>query len=133
MPVRDICLMLVRVFFLFFFFSFFDFPCGSAGKESACSVGDLGLIPGLGRSPGEGTGYPLQYSGLENSMDCIVHGVGRKESDTTERLFTSLHFPSLLSELSLPMFPQDPAQVTLGGFILLAALRADCAVFTALP
>ena len=45
----------------------------------------------------------------------------------------SLHFPSLLSELSLPMFPQDPAQVTLGGFILLAALRADCAVFTALP
>ena len=43
------------------------FPCGSAGKESACNVGDLGLIPGLGRSPGEGKGYPLQYSGLENS------------------------------------------------------------------
>ena len=50
------------------------FPCGSAGKESACSVGDLGLIPGLGRSPGEGKGYPLQYSGLENSMNCIVNG-----------------------------------------------------------
>ena len=46
-----------------------DFPCGSAGKESACNVGDLGSIPGLGRSPGEGKGYPLQYSGLENSMD----------------------------------------------------------------
>ena len=45
------------------------FPCGSAGKESACNVGDLGLIPGLGRSPGEGKGYPLQYSGLENSKD----------------------------------------------------------------
>ena len=45
------------------------FPCGSAGKESACSVGDLGLIPGLGGSPGERKGYPLQYSGLENSMD----------------------------------------------------------------
>ena len=44
------------------------FPCGSAGKESTCSVGDLGLIPGLGRSPGEGDGYPLQYSDLENSM-----------------------------------------------------------------
>ena len=43
------------------------FPCGSAGKESACNEGDLGLIPGLGRSPGEGKGYPLQYSGLENS------------------------------------------------------------------
>ena len=53
------------------------FPCGSAGKESACSVGDLGSIPGFGRSPGEGKGYPQQYSGLENSMDCIVHGVTR--------------------------------------------------------
>ena len=50
-------------------------PCGSAGKESTCNAGDLGLIPWLGRSPGEGKGYPLQYSGLENSMDCIVHGV----------------------------------------------------------
>ena len=48
------------------------FPCGSAGKESAYNAGDLGLIPGLGRSPGEGKGDPLQYSGLENSMDCIV-------------------------------------------------------------
>ena len=45
------------------------FPCGSAGKESACNVGDLGLISELGRSPGEGNGYPLQYSGLENPMD----------------------------------------------------------------
>ena len=44
------------------------FSYGSAGKESACSVGDLGLIPGLGRFPGEGKGYPLQYSGLENSL-----------------------------------------------------------------
>ena len=51
--------------------------CGSAGEESACSVGDLGSIPGLGRSPGEGKGYPLRYSGLENSMDCIVHGVAK--------------------------------------------------------
>ena len=46
-----------------------------AGKESACNSGDLGLIPGLGRSPGEGKGYPLQYSGLDSSTDCIVHGV----------------------------------------------------------
>ena len=53
---------------------YLGFPGGSAGKES-CSVGDLGSIPGLGRSPGEGNCYPLQYSGLENSMDCIVHGV----------------------------------------------------------
>ena len=53
------------------------FPGGSAGKESACNAGDLSSIPGLGRSPGEGNGYPLQYSGLENSMDCIVHGVAK--------------------------------------------------------
>ena len=53
------------------------FPGGSAGKESACNAGDLGLFPGLGRSPGEGKGYPLQYSGLENSMNCIVHGVAK--------------------------------------------------------
>ena len=56
------------------------FSCGSAGKESACNVGDLGLIPGLGRSPGEGKGYPLQYSGLENSMDCIDHGVTKSRT-----------------------------------------------------
>ena len=50
---------------------------GSDDKESVCSAGDLGSIPGLGRSPGEGKGYPLQYSGLDNSMDCIVHGVAK--------------------------------------------------------
>ena len=53
------------------------FPCDSADQESACNVGDLGSIPGLGRSPGEGKGYLLQYSGLENSMDCIVPGVAK--------------------------------------------------------
>ena len=58
------------------------FPCSSAGRESACNVGDLGLLSGLGGSPGEGKGYSLQCSGLESSMDCIVHGVA--ESDTTE-------------------------------------------------
>ena len=53
------------------------FPCGSADKESTCNVGDLGSNPGLGRSPGEGKGYPLQYSGLENSRDCIVNGAAK--------------------------------------------------------
>ena len=53
------------------------FPGDSDGKESACHVGDLGSIPGLGRSPGEGKGYPLQYSGLENTMVCKVHGVAK--------------------------------------------------------
>ena len=56
---------------------FLGFLCGSAGKEFACNVGDLGLIPGWGRSPGEGKGYPLQCSGLENSMDCIVLSVAK--------------------------------------------------------
>ena len=59
-------------------------PGGSADKESARDAGDLGLIPGLGRSPGEGKGYPFHYSGLENSMDYTVHGIA--ESDTTEQL-----------------------------------------------
>ena len=54
-------------------------PCGSAGKESVCSMGDLGVIPGLGRPPGEGKGYPLQYSGLGNSTDCIVHRVVKSQ------------------------------------------------------
>ena len=53
------------------------FPCGSADKEFASNARDLGLIPGLGRSPGERKGYPLQYSGLENSMDSIVHGLAK--------------------------------------------------------
>ena len=53
------------------------FPCGSADKDSTCNVGVLGSIPGLGRFPGEGKGYPLQYSGLENPMDYIVPGVSK--------------------------------------------------------
>ena len=69
--------------------------CGSAGKESACSVGDLGLIAGLGRPPWEGKGYPLQYSGLENSMNCIVHGSQRVGHDWV----THFHF-----FYSLPLF-----------------------------
>ena len=59
---------------------FLGFPCGSAGKESTCTEGDLGSIPGLGRPRGEGKGYPLQYSGLENSIDYIVHGVAKSQT-----------------------------------------------------
>ena len=55
----------------------FIYDVKRVGKESACSTGDLGSIPGLGRSPGEGKGYQLQYSDTENSMDCIVHGVAK--------------------------------------------------------
>ena len=61
----------------------------SEGKESACNAGDLGSVPGLGRSPGEGNSYPLQYSGLENSMDCLVHGISKSQI-LLERLSLSL-------------------------------------------
>ena len=66
------------------------FPGGSAGKEFAHNVGDLGSIPGLGRSPGEGNGYPLQCSGLENSMDWV-----HKESDMT----SDFHFLSTFTKI----------------------------------
>ena len=66
---------------------FLGFPCDSAGKESTCNAGDLGSIPGSGRSPGEGNSYPLPYSGLENSMDCIGHGVSKSRTRLSD-----LHF-----------------------------------------
>ena len=70
---------------------FLGFPDGSADKESACNAGDLGCIPGLGRSPGEGKGYPLQYSGLENSMDCIVNWAQEVNHDWATFTFMYLH------------------------------------------
>ena len=77
---------------------FLGFPCGSAGKESTCNAGDLGSIPGLGRSPGEGKGYPLQHSGLENSMDCVVHGVAKSQT-----WLGNLHFHFMLGKWHLPL------------------------------
>ena len=71
------------------------FPDSSVGKESACNVGDLGSIPGSGRSPGEGKDYPLQYSDLENSMDCIVHGVANSWT-----LLSNFHFHALDKEMA---------------------------------
>ena len=75
---------------------FLGFSYGSPGKEPTCNAGDLGSIPGLGRSPREGKGYPLQYSGLENSMDCIVYGVTKSQTQVSDFHFTSLHFISLI-------------------------------------
>ena len=63
---------------------FLGTPDSSVGKETACNVGDLGLIPGLGRSPGEGKGYPLQYSGLENSVDSTVDGVAKSQAGLSD-------------------------------------------------
>ena len=72
-----------------------DFPCGSAGKESTCNAGDLGSVSGFGRSPGEGKGYPLQYSGLENSKDCMVHGVTKSRTRLSDIHF---HFHNIGEE-----------------------------------
>ena len=82
-----------------------SFLGGLGGKESACNAGDLGSIPGLRRSPGEGNGNPLQYSGLEDSVDRgawqkTVHGVAELDRDTTEPL--SLSFSSSLPSPPLP-------------------------------
>ena len=68
------------------------FPGGSDGRESTCNVGHLGLIPGLGRSPGEGKGYPLQYSGLENSRDrgpwqTTLHEVSKSQTRLSDYHF----------------------------------------------
>ena len=65
------------------------FPDSSVGKESICNAGDLRSIPGLGRSPGEGKGYSLQYSGLENSMDYIVRGVAKRRTRLSNFHFMS--------------------------------------------
>ena len=68
------------------------FPHSSVGKESTCGEGDLGSIPGLRRSPGKGKGYPLQYSGLESSRDCIVHGVTKSWTRLSDFHFHNLEF-----------------------------------------
>ena len=92
------------------------FPGGSAGKESTCNAGDLGLIPGWGRSPGEENGSPLQYSGLENFMNCIgVHGV------LQVRTLKWVAMPSSRGSSQ----PRDQTQVSgiAGGFFTIWATR----------
>ena len=79
-----------------------SFPCDSVGKESASNVGDLGSIPGLERYPGEEKGYPLQYSGLENSMDYIVHGITKSWTWLSNSDF---HFQRMLAIWSLVLLP----------------------------
>ena len=82
---------------------YLGFPGGSDSKESAWNAGDLGLIPGLGWSPGEGSSYPFQYSGLENSMDCIAHGTA--ESNMTERLsLFTMNLKILILVLAFSLF-----------------------------
>ena len=96
---------------------FLGFPCGSAGKESTCNAGELGLIPGLGRSLGERNSYPLQYSGLENSMDCIVHGVAKSQKRLSDFCFHLRMFEGL-----------EPWNKIISQ-IHIAKLKFDCSMF----
>ena len=76
-----------------------SFPDNSVGKESTCNAEDPGSIPGPGQSPGEGLGYPLQYSGLENSMDCIVHRVAKSQTRLSNFHFQT-HSTDIVTHLS---------------------------------
>ena len=83
----------------------FGFPHSSVGKESTCNAGDLGLIPGMGRSFGEGKGYPLQCSGLENSTDCIVHGVAKSRTPLSD--FHFIHFTVVQASKNIVTHQKD--------------------------
>ena len=89
-----------------------SFPVSSVGKESTCNVRDLASVPGLGRSPGEGRGYPLQYPGLENSMDGMVHGVAKSQTCLSDFYF---HLKSGIYRIALKysrqwlFYPQLPS------------------------
>ena len=116
---------------------FLGFPCGSAGKETVCNVGDLDLIPGLRRSPGKGKGYPLQYSGLENSMDCIIQRVAKSRTQMSNFHFTYysstrklIYTVMVLKNISISPTNQDkifsqllPLSCVQGHFILLNSSR----------
>ena len=119
-------LFLLCLIDLILLYSILGFPCGSAGKESTCNAGNLVSIPGLGRSPGEGKGYPLQYSGLENSMDCLVHGVGHNWATFT---FTFILVSQSLGVLSFNdlVFHHIPATTFHGQKICLVITHAAAA------
>ena len=88
-------------------FGFLGFPDSSDGKVSACKAGDPGSFPGLGRSTGEGNGYPFQYSGLENSLGCIVHGVTKSWTRLSDCKCTILLLQRKLCEtefIKIPVF-----------------------------
>ena len=92
------------------FCALFEFTGGTADKESTCNVGDLGSIPGLGRSPGEEKGYPLQHSDLEKSMDCIVLGVPKSRT-----WLSNFHFQTL----SCRHWPMSFLSIVFHGFVVL--------------
>ena len=95
-----------------------DFPGGSEVKVSAWNAGDQGLIPGSVRSPGEGNGNPLQYSGLENSMDCIVHGVAKSWTQLSDLVEKAMAAHSRTLAWQIP-WVEEP-----GGLQSMGSLRA---------
>ena len=105
-------------------------PCGSAGKESACNMGDLGSIPGFGRSPGEGKGYPLQYFGLENSMDWLYSPRGWKELDMNKWLSLSLLYIYIYIYTYIYVFISFPLRFITGYWIKFPVLYRRSLLFT---
>ena len=101
---------------------FLGFPSGSAGKESACNAGDLGLIPGLGRFPGQGKGYPRWYSGLEKYTDCIFCYIFHFLLKFS--LFSSICLPS-----SVGILMTVNLNSLLGKLLISVSLRIFCEVF----
>ena len=100
------------------------FPSGRAGKECTRNAGDLGSIPGLGKCPGEGNGYPLQYSGLENSMDWIVHGVSQSWTQLSDFHFQTKTRKNYVSDLNHPfsVFLIQDTHTSLGVYFFLASV-----------
>ena len=121
--------LLLRIYYVqnIYWESTMSFLCGSVGKESTSNSRDLGLIPGLGRSPGEGKGYPLQYSGLENSMDYVVHGVTKSWTRLSD---FHLHFTMCRNVGIYTWRLHDPFQVKVSYFEI--PLIIQCAVHIAL-
>ena len=106
--------------------SIMGFPSGSDSKESACNERDLGSIPGLGRSPGERKGYPLQYSGLENSRDCLVQGVAKSQTQ-----LSNFHFCALFGFLGGTAGKNPPASTeTVHGITLSQTLLKQLSIHT---
>ena len=98
-------LLCLTSLFFFFFKTLVQSTFGSAGIESACNVGDLSSIHGLGRSSGEGKGYPFQHSGLENSMECIVRGIAKRRTQLND-----FHFSLFIFQLTFYfLYPQCPS------------------------
>ena len=102
-----------------------SFPGGSDGKDSSCNVGDLGSVPGLGRFPGEGNGYLLQYSGLEKSVDCIVHGIAKSRT-----WLSDFHFGWKKAHLCQRFLDSDPWLMPDSAFELHPGFRTPACLST---